>query len=65
MTVPNLPVLPPGKGQPPRRRNPKDHLSIRMGSFFEASAGGRIAVLLLALVAVVYLFTPVIARLAN
>lgn len=62
MTTLEKPILPPCKSPAPRRR-PRDHLSIRIGSFFEASAGGRIAVLLLALVTAVYLLTPVIARL--
>lgn len=55
--------LPSDKDPPPKRRGTKDHLSVRIGSFFEASAGGSVAVILLALVTIIYLLSPVLGRL--
>jgi hypothetical protein len=66
MTTPDPSMPPPVRPPlpaPTRRRPPKDHLTIRIGSLFEASAGGRIAVVLLGLVAVVYIVAPALQRL--
>lgn len=65
MTTPDQTTLPPVRqpAAPLKRRKPPNHLSIRFGSQFEASAGGTIAVVLLGIVAVLFLVVPAVQQL--
>lgn len=47
------------------KRTDKDHLTIKLGSLFEATAGGRVAVLLLAAVAIIFIVTQLLERLVS
>ena len=59
--APNLPATPTPRA--PKRRDEKEHLTIKIGNHFEASAGGSLAVIVLAVVAVMFIVVPLIERL--